>query len=98
MVCRITELHDKEVINIRTGARLGVVDDVEVDSCTAALCAIVVHGRPKCFGLMGYEEDRVIPWNCIEVVGDETVLVNVTELAASCCETRRWTWFRRRKR
>ena len=97
MVCRITELHDKDVINIVTGARLGVVDDVEVDSCSAKLCAIVVHGRPKCLGLLGFEDDRVIPWDHIEVIGEETVLVNVTELASLGCASRRTRWPRRRK-
>lgn len=96
MVCRITELHDKDVINIVTGARLGVVDDVEVDSCNARLCAIVVHGRPKCLGLLGFEDDRVIPWEHIEVIGEETVLVNVAQLAATECRPRRARWFRRK--
>ena len=76
MFCRITDMHDKEVINICDGSRLGCVDDVEVDTCTAQLCAIVVHGRPKAFGLMGHEDDLVIPWKEIEIIGDETVLVN----------------------
>lgn len=76
MLCRITELHNKEVINICNGARLGCVDDVEVDTCTAALSAIVLHGRPKCMGLLGCEEDLVIPWREIEVICEETVLVN----------------------
>ena len=35
MVCRITDMHNKEVINICDGMRLGRVDDVEVDTCTA---------------------------------------------------------------
>ena len=97
MVCRITELHDKDVINICTGARLGVVDDVEVDSCNARLSAIIIHGRPKCLGLLGFEDDRVIPWEHIEVIGEETVLVNATPLASPECRPRRARWFRRRK-
>ena len=76
MVCRITELHNKEVIDLDTGNRLGCVDDVEVDTCTAQLCAIVVHGRPKWLGFAGHEEDLVIPWKDIEIIGEETVLVN----------------------
>lgn len=83
MLCRITELHNKEVINVCDGTRLGCVDDVEVDTHTAALVAIVLHGRPKCLGLMGCEEDVVIPWKEIEVIGEETILVNRPGL---CCE------------
>ena len=76
MFCRITELHNKEVINVCDGTRLGCVDDVEVDTCTAQLVSIVLHGRPKMMGLMGCEEDTVIPWKEIEVIGEDTVLVN----------------------
>ena len=76
MFCRITDMHDKEVINICDGTRIGCVDDVEVDTCTAQLVSIIVHGRPKCMGLLGHDEDSVISWKEIEVIGDETILVN----------------------
>ena len=69
MLCRITDMHSKEVINVCDGTRLGCVDDVEVDTCTAQLVAIVIHGRPKCMGLMGHEDDIVIGWKEIEVIG-----------------------------
>lgn len=75
MLCRITDMHNKEVINVCDGHRLGYVDDVEVDTCTAQLVSIVIRGRAKCFGLLGREEDIVICWKEIEVIGDETILV-----------------------
>ncbi len=78
MICRITDMHSKEVINVCDGTRLGYVDDVEVDTCTAEIVAIVVHGRGKLFGLLGRCDDIVIGWREIEVIGEETVLVNHT--------------------
>ena len=76
MIARITDMHDKEVINLSDGARLGFVDDVEVDTCTAQIVALVICGRSKFFGLLGREQDIVIGWKDIEVVGEETILVN----------------------
>ncbi len=76
MLCRITDMHNKEVINICDGMRLGHVDDVEVDTCTAQLVSIVIYGSPKCLGLLGHEEDIVICWKEIEVIGEHTILVN----------------------
>lgn len=76
MICRITDMHNKEVINVCDGTRLGCVDDVEVDTCTAEIVAIVVHGRGRLFGLLGRCDDIVIGWREIEVIGEETVLVN----------------------
>jgi YlmC/YmxH family sporulation protein len=75
MLCRITDLRDKEVINIKNGCRLGYVDDVEVNTCNAKVCAIVVFGRSRFFGLLGREEDIVICWDEIEIIGENTVLV-----------------------
>lgn len=76
MLCRITDMHDKEVINICDGTRLGCVDDVEVDTCTAQLVSLVIYGRSKCLGILGHEEDIIICWNEIEVIGEHTILVN----------------------
>ena len=59
MCCRITDMHEKEVINICDGRRLGCVDDVEVDTCTAQLVSLVIFGRAKVFGVLGREEDIV---------------------------------------
>ncbi len=76
MICRITDMHNKEVINICDGMRLGRVDDVEVDTCTAQLISIVIYGRSKFLGMFGHEEDIVICWKEIEVIGEHTILVN----------------------
>ena len=76
MFCRITDMHDKEVINICDGMRLGCVDDVEIDTCTAQLVSLVIYGKCKCFGMFGREEDIIICWKEIEVIGEQTILVN----------------------
>ena len=78
--CRFQDLRNKEVINARDGSRLGFVCDTIVDTCTARLTCLVVYGRPKCFGLLGREEDIVIKWCEIQVIGEDTVLV--------CCPPR----------
>ena len=75
MNCCITDLRNKEVINAKNGCRMGQVCDVEIDSCNGCLVAIIIWGRPKCFGFLGREEDIRICWNDIEVIGDDTILV-----------------------
>ncbi len=77
MNCYITELNEKEVINICDGTRLGNVCDVEVDTCTGCLVSIIIYGKGKCFGLLGREEDIRICWNEIKVIGDDTILVDI---------------------
>ncbi|ANU54414.1 YlmC/YmxH family sporulation protein [Acutalibacter muris] len=75
MPCRMGELRQKEVINVRDGGRLGFVCDVEIDTHTAQVTALVVYGRSRLFGLLGREPDTVIPWRDIEMIGGDIVLV-----------------------
>lgn len=76
MNCRMGDLRNKEVINMKDGGRVGFISDVELDTRTAALTAIVVYGKLRCFGLLGREPDAVIPWKNIGLIGEDTVLVD----------------------
>ncbi len=49
--------------------------DVEIDTHTAQVTALVVYGRSRLFGLLGREPDTVIPWRDIEMIGGDIVLV-----------------------
>ena len=76
MQCRVFDLHRKEVVNIRDGTRLGTVGDLEVDTATAKILSLVLYGRLRLFGLLGREEDRVIPWSEIPIIGEDIMLVD----------------------
>ena len=79
MNCRMTEFRYKDVVNLKNGLRLGYVSDVEVDMKTAALTAVVIYGKARFFGIFGKKEDIVIPWENIEVIGEDTILVNYND-------------------
>lgn len=87
MNCRMADMRRKEVINMKDGTKIGCVCDVEIDTTCAKIYAIVIYGRPRLFGLLGREDDIVIKWDDIQVIGEETVLVSY-----NVCGT-----FRRRK-
>lgn len=76
MNCTLAQLRHKEVINKRNGCRIGFVDDLEVDTNNATIRSLVIYGRLKCFGLLGRRNDCIIPWSNIELIGEDTILVN----------------------
>lgn len=76
MSCCIAELRNKEVICKSNGARLGSVDDVEIDITSGKLVSIIIYGRSKMMGFLGKCDDLIIPWCDIDVIGSDTILVN----------------------
>ena len=73
---RFTQLQCKEVICIRDGRRLGFISDVQVDVPEGKVCAVIVPGPCRLFGVAGRHDDYVIPWDCIRRIGPDIVLVD----------------------
>ena len=80
MLCRVSELRYKEIINLTDGSRYGYVGDAEVDLETGQVRAMVVPGRLRLFGLLGREEDRVFPWESVRRFGEDIILVETAPL------------------
>ena len=76
MVCNFEDLRNKEIIHLKSGSKIGFVDDVAFETRTAKICDLIVYGKAKFFGLFGREEDYVIPWDDIEIIGEDTILVS----------------------
>ncbi len=74
---RFCELRNKEVINICDGTRYGYVKDLEIDTKSARILAIIVPIEGKGFGLFCSDKEYCIPWACIVKIGDDIILVDV---------------------
>ena len=60
---RLIDLKQKEIINICTCSSMGCPADVEFNSRTGRITALVVPGAARFCGLLGRENDIVIPWD-----------------------------------
>ena len=76
MQCRMRDLRCKEVINISDGCRLGFVSDVDIRVPEGQVIAIVVNGPCRFFGLFGRGAAFYIPWECIQRLGDDIILID----------------------
>lgn len=76
MQCRVKTLRCKEVINVCDGCRLGYVNDVDVRLPDGQVVAIVVLGPCRFFGLFGRGEEYYIPWESIQRIGDDIILID----------------------
>ena len=77
--CNSEDFREKEVVNVCDGRRLGCVAEVEFNVCDGKLTAIVV---PAGNGVLGFgcKDKIVIPWERIERIGEDVILVNVEGL------------------
>lgn len=73
---KISELKQKEVINLNDGRRLGIVYDVEIDMEKGCIDAIVIPGSGKLLGFFNKESDIVINWSSIKKIGIDVILVD----------------------
>ena len=80
MIGFFSDLRYKEVIDVHSGLRLGYVCDAEFDDKEGRLCSLITPGRVKWFGLLGREDDYVLPWSSIVRIGGDIILVEVEQL------------------
>lgn len=76
MNCRLTDIRHKEVISACDGCRIGFVDDVIVDTKCAKIVSLVIFGRSSFLGFIGKCEDYIIPWEKIELIGEDTIIIS----------------------
>jgi YlmC/YmxH family sporulation protein len=92
-MCRLDELCRKDVINVKDGCKLGCICDFIIDPANGQICSLVIYGRAKCLGLFGREDDIIIPWQDIQTIGDDTILVCLDMTNRRRCCNRGFSFF-----
>lgn len=84
---RLCELRQKEVINCRDGQRLGFVGDVIFNCQNGCMEFLIVPGPGKIWGILGRDQEYIIPWRSIRQIGPDVILVDInTEECYKKCE------------
>lgn len=81
---RFCELKEKDVINRCNCKRLGRVNDLIMDECKGCICSIVVPGPFRLGGILGPDQEFVIPWKNICQIGPDIILVEICEEEVLC--------------
>ncbi|MGN0631090.1 MAG: PRC-barrel domain-containing protein [Ruminococcus sp.] len=77
MICSLTELKDKDIINICSGENLGYADDVCLDTKTAAVTGLIIYGKPRYFGIFGPREKYIVSYENIRLIGKDVILAEI---------------------
>jgi len=77
---RYKEMSDKEIIDVHSGSRLGVLGqtDIEINIQTGKIESFLIPNY-KWFGFKKEEQTERIQWNMIEKIGKDIILINTEE-------------------
>ncbi len=75
----LEEIRRKEVVNIIDGSCFGFADDIVIDTETKQVIALVMKGESKFFGLLHEENEISVPWENIDTIGRDTILVKTDQ-------------------
>ncbi len=73
---KLSEIREKEIININNGERMGYVYDFELDLDKGIVVGIIIARTSKLLSLFGKSEDVVIYWDDVTKIGKDTILVD----------------------
>ena len=78
---RFKEISGKEIINVNLGIKLGVLGqtDLEINEQTGQIEAFIIPTY-KWFGLKKEDEETMIRWRDIKVIGEDMIIVESDEL------------------
>lgn len=70
------DLREKEVVNLCDGTRLGCPSEFEFCVSDGKIAAMIVP-RPSGFLGLSHANDLAIPWDKIECIGEDAILVRL---------------------
>lgn len=74
MIMRLSDLQNKDVVDIKTGDRIGNVIDVEISNDTGAITKLIIYDKKGFFSMMRTDEIS-ISWDQIKKIGKDVILI-----------------------
>lgn len=77
----LSDIEEKDVINVVTGERIGYVSSLKIDTNSGQIIAMTVQPSMRFISFFSKEEEEsiVVPWNQILKIGEDVIIVNVNQ-------------------
>ena len=76
---RLSELKEKEVVNIKSCKKIGYIGDLEIDICSGCVKDVIVPEHRSICNFFSSENECVIPFCQIKQIGPDIILVDIPE-------------------
>jgi len=76
---RFSEMRNKELIDLMSGNRLGLIGDADlvIDADTGKIISLVVPERGGGLGLFWRPRETTVPWFAVKKIGPDLVIVEL---------------------
>ena len=76
---RLSELQNKDIVNIEDGTKIGTIIDVVIDT-NGNMLKLVVQKTKFLSNLFSNRDEFEIRWKQIKKIGEDVILVNLVNL------------------
>ncbi len=80
MSAKISDLQERQIVNIADGKCLGNIKDIELNVREGVIQALVLPGISGFRGILQNQGELLIPWQKVVRIGVDVVLINMPEL------------------
>lgn len=80
MSAKISDLQERQIVNIADGKCLGNIKDIELNLTRGVIQALVLPGQGGLKGILQNQGELRIPWQKVVRIGVDVVLIDMPEL------------------
>lgn len=73
----LSELQNKNLVNINDGKNIGSIVDVKMDEVTGNILSFIIEQNKKSFSFTSKGNATEIKWENIKKIGEDVILVNL---------------------
>ena len=74
---RLSDLQNKNLVNINNGKNIGNIIDVNIDYENGSIKSFIIESKGNVFTFLNRDTDLEVKKNDIEKIGEDVILVNV---------------------
>ncbi len=76
---RISDLRDREIVNMSDGRKLGIFDDLDLDVEKGYVKALIISGKSGFLNFFSEEHDSIVPWDKIIKIGQDVIIADLSK-------------------
>lgn len=75
---RLSDLQNKDIVNITDGRNVGSIIDVKIDENTGNIVSFIIEPNRTFFSFFNKGQDTEINWQSITKIGEDVILVKLS--------------------